>query len=283
VTGTTLDGIYALANSGASGLTIDAAAVSGGTYGIRALHNGSGELKINATGTVTGGTQAGIFANDTTSGTGVTIQAAKVYGGDRGIYAKHYGSGALSITATGTVKGTARGGILAQTDSAATGLEIRAAKVTGGTYGIGADLQGAGALSITATGAVTGTTADGIYAYSRTATNGSTIDVASVGGNLDGINSFHNGSGALSITAAGAVIGNTEDGIHALSGVATTDLTIEVAGVTGGATGINAQHYGSGALSITATGTVTGGTDLGILARNYNGTDLTIQVAAVGG
>ena len=57
-------------------------------------------------------------------------------------------------------------------------------------------------------------------------------------------------------------------------------LTITAAGVTGGSAGINAQNYGTGALSITATGTVSGTSREGIFAYNSSsGTSLTINAA----
>jgi hypothetical protein len=43
-------------------------------------------------------------------------------------------------------------------------------------------------------------------------------------------------------------------------------LTINAATVTGHTDGINAKNFGNGALSITATGTVTGTTGTGIYA-----------------
>jgi autotransporter family porin len=45
----------------------------------------------------------------------------------------------------------------------------------------------------------------------------------------------NNGSGALTITTSGAVTGETNDGILANNSQNSTDLTIEVDNVTGGA------------------------------------------------
>ena len=52
--------------------------------------------------------------------------------------------------------------------------------------------------------------------------------------------------------------------------------------VNGAGDGIAARNFGNGALSITATGTVTGTDNIGIFARN-NGTDLTIDAVDVSG
>ena len=160
----------------------------------------------------------------------------------------------------------------------------------GATNGIFAYNNGSGILSITTTGAVTGTNADGIYA-SNIGTD-LTIQAADVSGSYRGIDARNLGSGALSITATGAVTVNTTGtnttGIYAYNGINGTDLTIHAADVSGGADGISAANFGSGALSITTTGLVTGsGTapyNGGIVAFNAtSGSDLTIQAAAVSG
>jgi autotransporter family porin len=54
--------------------------------------------------------------------------------------------------------------------------------------------------------------------------------------------------------------------------------------ITGATDGIDARNDGTGALSVTSTGTVTGTNYSGIIARNSgSGTDLTISAAAVSG
>ncbi|MBL4622528.1 MAG: hypothetical protein JKY89_09025, partial [Immundisolibacteraceae bacterium] len=60
------------------------------------------------------------------------------------------------------------------------------------------------------------------------------------------------------------------------------DLTINAAAVSGAKYGVNARNIGSGALTITTSGAVTGTNDDGIYARNA-GTDLTINAASVTG
>ncbi|MFB9983824.1 hypothetical protein ACFSQQ_04775 [Mesorhizobium kowhaii] len=285
VTGTTNSGIYARNNSGTD-LTINAANVSGGTTGVLARNFGSGALSITATGAVTGTSASGIYANNS-GGTDLTIEAVNVSGGTSGIHAEHYGTGALSITATGTVTGTEGDGIYARTLSdviSSTNLTIDAATVSGGTYGISAEHHGTGALSITATGTVTGGTGaltGGIYA--RNYGSDLTIVAAGVSGGL-GIGADQEGTGVLSITAASTVRGTYASGIFALTGVNSTGLTINVADVSG-VIGIFAEHHGSGALSITASGPVTGEGDAGgIFALAYdNATGLAIQAAGVSG
>ena len=67
------------------------------------------------------------------------------------------GTGALSITTTGKTTGGTCEMALMRIQYAGTDLTINAATTTGGTYGIYAQNNGTGALSITTTGTTTGT------------------------------------------------------------------------------------------------------------------------------
>ena len=116
--------------------------------------------------------------------------------------------------------------------------------------------------------------------------------MAGVTGADSGIRAYNYGTGALSITARGAVTANGlygygADGIRARN--SGTDLTINAAAVSGARSGIDARNAGSGALSITASGPVVGagvdgseGGGDGIFATNA-GTGLTINAAGVRG
>ena len=341
VTGTKYDGIYAR-NEAGSYLKIAAANVSGGRYGIRTFNNGSGELSITASGTVTGTSRDGIAAVNGTStgsaGTNLTIDTYNVSGARYGIVARNFGSGVLSIAATGTVAGAGADGIYAYAGGNATGLTISAVDVSAARAGIDAINNGGGALSITATGAVAGTTSTGIgisarnngtdlmvaaakasgvrygiYAinngsgvlsitatdsveagiwgvYARNYGTDLTIKATGISGGYYGIRAHNHGVGALEIAATGTVTGGSYDGIRAVNGAyadgAGTDLTIAAYNVSGGNYGIFASNFGSGALSITTTGTVTGTNSAGIFAGNdtgSNATDLTIVAANVSG
>ncbi|MEI6799524.1 MAG: autotransporter domain-containing protein, partial [Pseudomonadota bacterium] len=260
--------------------------VSGGNNGIYAANSGTGALAITATGAVSGNSNKGIYAKNTSTGTDLTISAASVSGAFTGIYAKNDGSGVLAITATDAVIGTFGQGIYAS--GKGSDLTISATSVSGGINGVYAANSGSGKVEITATGAVTGTSGDGIHAVS--AYSGDlTISAAAVSGGSNGIFAYAfyalYGTGALTITATGAVTGTSGDGIHAASAYS-GDLTISAAAVSGGINGISAYDlYGTGALTITATGDVTGTSGKGIYAKayGYTGTDLTISAASVSG
>jgi fibronectin-binding autotransporter adhesin len=287
VTGTNGDGIYARTDSSSTDLTINATDVSGLGYGISADNNGSGALSITTTGTVTGTNDGGIYALTGSYSTDLTIEAADVSGGEDGIYISHRGAGSVTITATGTVTGTGSSdgyGIQASSwGAASTDLTINAADVSGAYGGIIAWHSATGAVAITTTGTVTGNGsgnyAAGIFvgAYSGT---GVTIDAVDVSGDR-GVAVKQQGTGALSITSTGAVTGTGGDGIYAHNYASGTDLTIDVADVDGTNNGVHAVNEGSGALSITTTGTVTGNNSAGIFASNESAVPGSTTTVAV--
>ena len=158
--------------------------------------------------------------------------------------------------------------------------------LTGGNNGIYARNLGvgSGAVDIVATGDVSGTNGNGIYAQNINGT-GLSIETASVSGGTRGIDARNLRSGALGgaldIFATGDVVGTSREGIYALN--SGTDLSIETASVSGGWYGIRANNSGNGAFDIVATGVVRGTNYDGILVRNINGTDLSIETASVSG
>jgi len=303
-------GIYAYSHSAAStGLGITSAGASGGNNGIFALHNGTGDLTIVASGDVvgTGATSNGIYAfNHSAASGGLSITSVGVRGGTTGINARNDGTGALTIIANGEVEGTLGTGIHAYNSSAlGTDLSVTSLGVDGGLVGIYARNNGTGTLTIVADGAVEGTLGSGIYAYSHSAaSSGLGITSAGVTGGVNGIFARHNGmgeltvtangdvaggttginarndgSGALTIVAEGDVVGTDGFGIYALNNGSTgTSLTVTTGAngsVTGGAVGINAVHHGIEALTIVADGDVEGGST-GIYAAHYGTGALSI-------
>ncbi|MEM8823054.1 MAG: autotransporter domain-containing protein, partial [Pseudomonadota bacterium] len=247
-------------------LTFDdqnASTISGATVGIDATNTGTGALSITATGDVTGIAGAGISAEQQDSfATGdVTISATNVTGGSNGITTTNSGYGGLSISAD---------------------------NVAGGGFGIEATDYGNGTLSIITTGTVSGQANDGIFAYKSLATSGDvTISAGSVSGGDDGVYASNRGTGGLSVTTTGDVTATNNDGVRVYQGLyGTGDVVISTANVTGGFGGIDADNLGTGSLTITATGDVVGTAEIGILAKQENGTstgDLTISAGNVTG
>ena len=220
-----------------------------------------------------------------------TAAGTTVSGFNRGIAARNFGHGALTITAYGNVTGTGKG-IYANNSAAGTGLSVTTGTgttVSGGSFGILARNHGTGALTITANGNVTSTYGVGIYARNYAASTGDlTVTTGgTVSGSTDGIYARNSGHAALTIKAYGNVTGTNGRGIYAQNSAAGTDLSVTTAAgttVSGGSYGINARNYGSGALTITANGNVTGTgvNSKGIYAFNSAAStgDLTVTTAA---
>jgi uncharacterized protein with beta-barrel porin domain len=254
-------------------ITIATNGALSGYRGIKARNFGTGAATITANGDVTG-TNVGIYArnNNATSTTlSVTTGAGTtVSGGADGIDARNVGTGALTVTANGDVTGTGGNGIDARNNNAtSTTVSVTTAAgttVSGHSYGIFASNRGTGAVTVTANGNVAGTDSNGISALNNSATSTDlTVTTAAgttVSGN-GGIFAFDNGTGALTITANGNVSGNTGYGITAYNSSRGTNLSVTIAAGTtvSGNVGIYAQHYGTGALTITVNGTVNGTND----------------------
>jgi uncharacterized protein with beta-barrel porin domain len=283
-----------LAGPAGTDLTVSAASATGGQAGIRADNLGIGETRLIATGTVIG-TAAGSYGIDVhnyEATTGLTVSANNVRGASRGILAQNDGAGATSVTAAGSVIGTAADsyGIDANNGAISTDLTVSANDVRGGLRGILAQNFGSGATAVTTTGSVIGTGAgsDGIDAFNDSSATDLTVSANNVSGGSRGILAQNSGTGATNVTATGTVIGTAADsyGIDAYNGVISTDLTVSANDARGGLRGILAQNFGSGATVVTSTGSVIGtgaGSD-GIDAYNdSSATDLTVAANNVSG
>ena len=300
VTGTNGDGINIKNTTNNTGeLNVTSANVTGTTNGIEATNNGIGNTIIDSTGgTVTGTNNVGIYAlganNGGVGGGNVTINAAAVNGGVTGISAENDGTGDVSVTATGTVTGTTTQGIYAYANNANAGdVTVNAVDITAGTNGIYAENKGLGITKVITTGTVSGTSTDGIYAYTNNTSNTKdlTINAANASGGQFGIVASNTGSGNTSVTATGNVSGTANDGIHVLAsnsdgagaGNVTVNATNAVATIHGGVTGIFAENDGTGDISVTANGTVTGTSTQGIYAyaNNANAGDLTVNAVDI--
>jgi uncharacterized protein with beta-barrel porin domain len=265
-------------------------ALGGVGFGIDARNYGSGAVTITANGdiTATAPTSSGVYVRNNHPGTDIIITTGGTVSGGTGIFAHNVGRGAVTITANGNVTGNTNSGISGYNSSNGTTLSVTTAAhttVIGHTYGISAAGYGSGALSVKAYGNVTGTTGSGIQAsthntgtdFSLTTGTGTTVS-----GGINGIHAGTGGTGAMTITANGNVTGTTGNGIYAHSSSAGTNLTVTTAAgttVSGGTNGAYVRNYGTGALSITANGNITGTTGNGIYTTN-DGTTLTVTVGA---
>jgi hypothetical protein len=261
VTGSGDKAIYARAYG--TSLTIHTQSVSGGTYGIKALNDGTGPLSITSTGTVSasGGTGQGINAYNM-FGQSLTINAVGVSGASGGVTATNK-VGPLAITSTGTVSATSGSGIYAKNQGSSTSLTINAVNVSAQGFGIKASNNGSGAVSITSTGTVSSIGFSGIFAYNEFGTdlsgNGITISAKHASGLQEGIYAKNLTAGALTVKAYGAVSGTgpTSSGIFARNGgPGQTSITVYHGAVV---QGVNNGVYTvstSGSVSITNSGTI---------------------------
>jgi outer membrane autotransporter protein len=235
-------------SSQGEGLVIDAADVSGGTDGITAVQEGSGNLSIiaygtvdgEATGKVVGATGVGISA-ELSTGANLSILSYDVSGGTDGISAVLGidGTGELSITTLGTVSGGSGAGIRAQNDSmlptSTTSITVGAGSiVSGATAGIALQSTSGRAAIVTNAGAISGAT--GILATGGPTTISNTGDIT--------------GSNGTAINLIGTTGPNT---INQQGGTITGEIALSDAGdqvkVTGGR--IDGDIVGQGAGSVT--------------------------------
>ncbi|WP_108812385.1 autotransporter outer membrane beta-barrel domain-containing protein [Sphingorhabdus sp. Alg231-15] len=276
-TGTNFYGIEAINSSNSTDLTINAADSLGGINGINADNDGTGALTINSTGTAEGEAVSGIFATNGLGATDLTITSNVATGNLIGVAALNLGTGALTITTTGTTTGEVGSGTSAFNSVYGTALTVNAADTSGGENGIQALNGGQGALTVNSTGAAIGAGSDGIYA--RNSPNGTDLAVtaADTDGADHGIYALNEGNGALTIDSTGTAIGTSVDGIYSQNTATGTDMTITSNVATGANNGIFADHNGQGALTVTSSGAASGGLLNGITAQNsFDGTDLTV-------
>jgi hypothetical protein len=283
------NGLYFKATGAMSFTDNNSSAITGAAIGLFGRNNGSGGLAITTTGavtgnaghglqaiaqggggtasltvTTTGGTVTGIGTlsdgirayNNPSSAGGVSITTGAVSGGRRGIFAVNSGAGALSVTSTGTVVGTANDGIYAKNALSSTTLTVSSSLVSGGTDGIDIRNPGSGASSVTVSGVVTGGSGDGIHtetgAGTTTITLNSGADVSASSGSAITNDS---GNAAVVANAGSTVTGSISMGAGSDSVSFNGGDFTSVTSIDGGT--------GTDSLSFTSvTGTVAGGTVL---------------------
>jgi hypothetical protein len=251
------NGLYSL-NSGIGLTNINVAGAAGaaGSGLVSRITNGanSGDLRITATGTVSGGNTGLFAAHYGTGAVAINTAAVDATAGGNGVFARSYGAG-LSVSASGTAAGATNGVYTVHHGSSDTNINV--VDVSGGTQSaINARHQAAvvgGDLNITSTGMLTG--------------------------NLNGIYALHSGTGAISINAAAAT-GTLATGIVARStNVANTgDISVTMTGTVTGNGGLFAAHYGTGAVAINTAAVDASAGGTGIFARSY-GTGLSVTAA----
>ena len=225
----------------------------------------SGALDITANGDVTGTNSVGIYARNfgtdlsVTTGTGTTVT-----GGNFGILSRNFGTGALDITANGNVTGTNQSGIYARNSAAGTDLKVTTGAgtmVTGGSRGIDARNFGNGSLEITAHGNV-GSSVGSVITGDREVFAQNSIAGTDLKVTTDGGTSVYGRFFGIDFVNSAAAIRRSQP-----------------VGAWPAVLRHSARNAGSGALTITVNGNVTGTNVEGIRAI-HEGTDLTMTTAA---
>ncbi|MEM8589840.1 MAG: autotransporter outer membrane beta-barrel domain-containing protein [Pseudomonadota bacterium] len=261
-------------------VTIATAGVSAASTGIAAQNLGSGDLTITTSGPIAANGYAGISASNTNGGAMVITATDTISSNNRGIVAENgVGGSTLSISTADVVGDTEVpiNGMLVYNFGTGDLSISSSGRVDGGVY---AGNYNGGSLSISVAGA-----AESTYAYGISAKNGAggshlTISAAAASGMVNGIYANNQGTGNLSITATDSVSSTDASGIFALNDALISDLKIVAADVSGGTNGIEATLQGKGALSITVSGTVSGGSGSGIDTDAQNGEIVLTATAA---
>jgi hypothetical protein len=270
-----IDGIAALNLNAANAQAIEVFNTSSitanttgiGGYGIYATNAGDGGIVVTNSGPIAGTALSGIVATDSGAAGGIAILNTGAIGSaldevtDTGILGEATGGASINIQSTG-------GGIWA------------------GVTGIRADSTSTGAVQVFTTVASPITVSGGGGAGIWATANGGMLEVASnavINSGGDGIIAANVG-GSVTVGVSGAVTATGGDGIDASTSNAA--LLVNVVGgaaISGTANGILAVNGGTGTVTVSAGGDITGtgAAAAGIVATTA-GTDLVTVNAANG-
>ena len=289
--------------SGDVTVTVSGSVAAAGGEGISATASG-GAVSINASGSVssTGNGKKGISAKNTGTGNLNIIANGSVTASGMGIEATS--SGAAIITAKSAVTSTASHGISVTntgTANATLNLSAGTGAITGGMAGIRASAASGGDITINANRSVTGTGDGGKDgAISAEASGGGTVRIRSTatltGAEKHGIYAKLSGGSDLDIALSsgadivagvesGAAVTGGGDGIKAVSesGQSETEIAIaEGAKVRATEAGIRLQNNGAETATISANGSVMGGT-FGIESRGSGKVSINVAGMVAGG
>ncbi|MBS0298111.1 MAG: hypothetical protein JSR45_17570 [Proteobacteria bacterium] len=263
-------------------------AAHGGTAGVYAATNGAtaGGVSVTVKGDANGYGDAGVDAlvqSTSASGDVKVSVGGSVYGATRGVFAYNAGTGGVDVGVTGHVYSNGGEGVRAVVGNAAATGDV---KVNVGSYvtahggaGVYADNRGSGGVSVS-TGAVSSDTTNGIYA--RTVSGGVYIHatglVQTSAGATAIVGNVNVGKGDVTIHADGGAYSQGSDAIDALAHGGKITITAGDA-VHGANYGIAAFNDTGGNISITASGSVTGDTQMGVQASAKGGGNVYVSVS----
>ncbi|MEJ5902316.1 autotransporter outer membrane beta-barrel domain-containing protein [[Ochrobactrum] teleogrylli] len=297
VNGASGSGVWAANEGAATDISVvqTVGTITGATDGIYTVNNGIGSTVIKVTGDVKGAGDNGVWANNRTTATDITITQAAgstITGYTHGIRADNWGAGAISITTAGIVNQTQTGafnsdtyGVYGYNGASATDIVLMqtGGSISGNWYGMYANNEGTGSTTIVSSGDVTAIEVAGLYAVNKSTAKNIIVNQTSgtVKGGEHGVFANNMGTGSTTVTLSGIVTASGGSGVHATNGSSATDLTVQqTAGSITGRTGILAWNQGSGATLVSVVGTVAGGAGAGIQTIAANGSTIDIAASA---
>ena len=286
-------------HSGSGTVSINVGDASGSRHAIEAVDRGPDDLSVTTSGAISAsgsGAGAAIRVSKGTAGGNVTVSAAGISGGSRGIDVADGGSGIVRVEATGAVVSTAGtgagdAGIRVVKGTAGGNVDVRVKDVNAAMHGIWVVNEGSGTIWASSDSAVAANSfaAGAIGVYAKNAEAGATrLRLNDVTGTKHGIMAIDEGSGDLSVRVSGSVaafgVGGGDSAIYAKS-VSSGGMEVATDGAVRGRSGIRAIENGSGTLQITAkdavTATIAG---IGIHASHGSmGGNLTITATQIAG
>ena len=310
-------GIHA-ENEGTGGLTISAGVIDSSGAGVIASNSNSGVLTLNLTGAITvhaSGAGDGVKATSD-SEDDLTVNTVSVTGRADGIDLTKEGGGSINLTISGNILGhgnaSNEAGISAVNDSDSDDITLTLSNhsITGGNHGLFVNNDGEGKIEVTSTGTITGSGKHGVYVSQ----DGGAVELNlhTVSGKKNGLQLKHYGSGDATITlASGGSVAGDEGGVH-IKGKSDGDIslnipvsitggrdaglyvyhsgnatiTLSVAAISGTNDGIDLRKFGSGNVTLTATGKIESrntSADHGIDALSSGAGNISISVGAVTG
>jgi hypothetical protein len=283
-------GAVTVVNSGTIGSDGDRASDTG-INAVIANSNSIADLSISGSGAIFSAGE-GIFAEN--SGTGATTvdYSGTVVSTGSGVLASSSGGGdvIVSLTEVNATGGTAVEALISNV--AGTGaVNVTTTGAITGTTGIHTANVGSGPTTVRTTGLVTGTAGSAIVVEQTNsnspiifllATDDMTVDIGAggaIGTGADAVTVSTGGAGNITVTSLGPVTSDTDDGIATSATTGTTTININAGSVTGGEDGIDATAT-TGAIAVTLAGaadvTGEGTTGVGIFAETDGAKTITI-------
>lgn len=159
--------------------------------------------------------------------------------------------------------------------------------IADGTNALRLENAGTGDINVVWEGAITNSGGNGVVAIGEVGSSGITLNLAGVTASGNAIDIQNDGSGITSVTATGTVASVTNRAVDIDVTGGAQDVTVNLATVIGGTSGIDIQNGGSGATNLTISGAVSlvgGGNGNGINVFNDdNTTGLTVNANTVQG